>query len=71
MAKKKENIEQVTEEMLDEMPDEVEVVSEPVAEEAPATVDVEAFKARKLRSINLMANERRRRLHAQWLLAKK
>ena len=70
MAKKKENIEQVTDEMLDEL-EEIEHVDEPVAEEAPATVDVEAFKARKLRSINLMANERRRRLHAQWLLAKK
>lgn len=70
MAKKKENIEQVTDEMLNEL-EEVEYVSEPVAEEAPATVDVEAFKARKLRSINLMSNERRRRLHAQWLLAKK
>lgn len=67
MTKKKENIEQATDEMLDE----VEVVSEPVAEEVPVAVDVEAFKARKLRSINLMANERRRRLHAQWLLAKK
>lgn len=68
MARKKEEMEQLVEETMEE------VIEEPVVEviETPKTsVDVDAFKARKLRGINLLTNDRRRKTHAEWLLRNK
>lgn len=73
MAKKKDNTDFIQEEVVEETV-ELEVVEtpEPVIEKTtPKKVDVEAFKARKLRGINMMPNERRRKLHAEWLLRNK
>lgn len=70
MAKKKEEMEQLTEEVMEEVIEEPEK-EEPAPETPVAPAKGDDFKARKLRGINLMSNERRRKLHAQWLLRNK